>query len=195
MQRELLEAIEYKFRVEVDDIKWLQIDDRPKVDEALLDIDDGRQLRAYWAEVKERHSANHFLNLDAYDLSPLPSSWAVISINVTDDHNTMFISRHQKGHQPLVFCLPLDRQSRRECDEEDVFSFDAGAKELRTIITESDTMAKAAKGITERAARAAWWTYRYDLDRRMKSLVESIEFCWLGAFKVDSSKPGEMVCR
>ena len=33
-------------------------------------------------------------------------------------------------------------------------------------------------------AKIAWWDSRKQLDQRMKDLVENIEFCWLGAFKV-----------
>ena len=36
----------------------------------------------------------------------------------------------------------------------------------------------------DRDAKAAWWAERKQLDLRMKGLVENIEFCWLGAFKV-----------
>jgi separase len=33
-------------------------------------------------------------------------------------------------------------------------------------------------------ARAAWWKQRAELDSRLKTLLENIEFCWFGAFKV-----------
>lgn len=109
----------------------------------------------------------------------------VISINVTTDKTTMFVSRHQADHEPIVFCLPLDRQGKREGEAEDeLFTFDAAVKQLQGIIDESNDGARNAKNVDTREKREQWWAKRYELDKRMQELVGTMEFCWLGAFKV-----------
>jgi separase len=37
-----------------------------------------------------------------------------------------------------------------------------------------------------KSIRSEWWAERSALDERLKILLENIEFCWLGAFKVSS---------
>lgn len=113
----------------------------------------------------------------------MPPDWSVVTINVTDDQSTLFISRHRQGSEPLVFCLPLDRQGRRDGDDE-TFTFLNAKEELEEIISMSNDGAKNAKGVEGKEGRAAWWAERRDLDKRMEELLSNIEFCWLGAFKV-----------
>lgn len=147
---------------------------------------DGGSMRAYWQSLRDKYSSNHLL--DHHDISALPPNWVAISINVTEDRTTMFVSRHQADHDPLVFTLPLDRQGKREGEaEEDLFTFDAAVSQLTEIIRESDETSRNTKGITTNEAKAEWWNKRFDLDRRLKELVTTMEFCWLGAFKVSDS--------
>jgi len=122
---------------------------------------------------------------DQPDLTSMPDDWCAISINVTEDQTTMFISRSQRNRQPVIFTLPLDRQGKRE-EEDECFTLDAALNELRQIILESNTTARSAKDVdrTNKAAKTQWWADRRALDRRLQELLESIEFCWLGAFKV-----------
>ena len=58
--------------------------------------------------------------------------------------------------------------------------------ELREIIRQSDQGTREAANVNkdDRKERAAWWANRSALDKRLKELLENIEFCWLGAFKV-----------
>ena len=206
LQRELIEAIDCKFtNIDHDDLQWppltpisittLAEDRTPEsplarerreisTDEA-SDSDDELPLRTYWRAVKDKHAANGFIAGNISDLDTLPPDWSVVSINVTEDRNTMFVSRHQRGHEPLVFCLPLDRQGRRE-GEEDLFTFDAASEELAEIIRCSDEGARSAKHVEGREGKAAWWAERKQLDKRMEELLGNMEFCWLGAFKVSS---------
>jgi separase len=210
LQRELLEAIDSKFLdVDMDDLQWptlkgdkqaatlKSVSTKPKAEtprptngrttpsDTSDDEEDEEQagLKAYWADVRSKHAANTFVDGYTYDLNALPSEWAVISINVTEDRNTMFVSRHQKGSEPLVFCLPLDRQGRRE-GEDDMFTYEAAMAELMEIIDTSNRMARGAKHVTTTEGRVAWWADRKALDKRMEELLTNVEFCWLGAFKV-----------
>ena len=144
---------------------------------------DPSSLRDYWRSVKAKYSSNGCIFGGHCDVQNLPPEWAVVSITVTEDRNTIFITRHQNGQQPLVFCIPLDRQGRREGEEEQ-FTFSAATAELNDIIKSSDRIAHSARGIESRDDKIIWWRDRTALDKRMKELLANIEFCWLGAFKV-----------
>ena len=197
LHREILEAIEGKFLdIDTKDIDWPTLDGKSLKDnsrapvateqDAEEDITTDPALVDYWNGVRTRHQARSWLTPHgpSYDLSVLPKTWAVVSISVTEDRNTMFITRHQNGHDPLIFCLPLDRQSKREGEEEDVFTFDAGITELKTIIELSEECSRTSKSIQTEEGKIAWWNTKWNLDGRMKELVNNVEFCWLGAFKV-----------
>jgi separase len=200
----MLEAIDGKFmEIGHDDLEWPRLESWPlalpkeesgprspvqhgasaNLADAESDSESERTLRTYWEAVRAKYAANGFVTGLVPDLGSLPSDWAVVSISVTDDRNTMFVSRHQKGHEPIVFCLPLDRQGRREGDD-DLFTFDAAVAELADIIRSSDEGARAAKSVEGPDGKAAWWANRKALDKRMEELLSNLEFCWLGAFKV-----------
>lgn len=178
LHRELLGAIDSKYAdPEADDMDW------PSLDSALAASEPVDALQAYWADVRAKHCDLDLIRSD-YDLSSLPANWAVVSITVTDDRNTMLVTRHQNGHEPIVFCIPLDRQGRREGEDEDeLFSFDAGVAEMRAIIAGNDASIKSIKDRVSMDDRKAWWKERHDLDTRLSELLATIEFCWLGAFK------------
>lgn len=175
LHRQLLAAIDSKYAdPEADDMDW------PVLDAAPAEPTDA--LQAYWADVRSRHADLDLLG--DYDLSTLPTNWAVVSITVTDDRNTMLVTRHQNGHEPIVFCIPLDRQGRREGeDESELFSFDAGVAEMRAILAGNDASIKSIQGRVSMDDRKAWWRERHELDTRLSELLATIEFCWLGAFK------------
>ena len=149
----------------------------------------------YWLSVRDRYASEGFFKVDQSQVDTLPPEWVVVSINVTDDKNTMFISRHQRDHPPLVFSLPLDRQGKRDGEaEEDLFTFEAAREGMRRIIEESNEGARNAKNIQGAEGRSAWWEKRYDLDNQLKELVANLEFCWLGAFKVGPSTSFTVPC-
>lgn len=116
----------------------------------------------------------------------LPEGWSVVTINLTDDQNTLFISRQQGNREPLVFAVALNRQCKKEDDEDEQFTFEAATSELRNIIQSSDDTARNAKNIDTRDGRIEWWNTRKALDKRLESLLREIEYSWLGAFKVCS---------
>jgi separase len=114
----------------------------------------------------------------------LPEGWSVVTINLTDDQNTLFISRQQGNREPLVFAVALNRQCKKEDDEDEQFTFQAATSELRDIIQSSDDTARNAKNIDTRDGRIEWWNTRKALDKRLETLLREIEYSWLGAFKV-----------
>jgi separase len=143
-------------------------------------------LSDYWEYIRSKYRQ---LPLDLADLSrskvdTLPANWTVVHIYLTEDQNTMFVCRQRANQQPLIFSLPL--KGRRETEEDEHLTFQDAVAELREIVRLSDESTKIAinvKGQDQRA-RVAWWADRTALDKRLKELLESIEFCWFGAFKV-----------
>lgn len=147
---------------------------------------DEKSLKQYWEIIRDKYKAHA---LDASTLSRsqadmLPPNWTVVSINVTDDKSTLFVTRQRAHTEPLIFCVPL--KGRRESADDEHLTFDDALNELREIIRLSDAGTREAAHVQkdDQQARAAWWAARNALDRRMQELLENIEFCWLGAFKV-----------
>lgn len=213
LRRELLEAIQGKFpdAQGFDDLQWPLVTSngtplaRPKTRMqgrlALMDSfnSDGNEddnetdesaLKQYWAGVQERYDSRPITltGLSTSRADHLPKNWTVINITITEDQNTMFVTRQRATQQPLVFCLPL--KGRRESQEDEHLTFEDALAELKAIIAESDQGTRAAVHVRkdDPQARAAWWGDRSALDKRMQELLANIEFCWLGAFKVCQTK-------
>lgn len=149
--------------------------------------DDSVALRRYWDGVRARYEAS---TLDAASLATshhansLPAHWAVVSLSVSADRSSLFVARQRAGREPLVFCLPL--KGRREGEDDEQLGFADAVDELGEIIRLSDEATRGAVNVDKdcKRARAKWWAERSALDKRIKELLENIEFCWLGAFKV-----------
>jgi len=163
-------------------------DDNDEQDEDLL-------FAEYWESIRLKYQQ---LPLDLASLArskvdKLPTNWTVVHIYLTEDHNTMFVCRQRANQPPLAFSLPL--KGRRETEEDEHLTFQDAIAELREIVRLSDESTKSAinvKGQDQRA-RAAWWADRTALDKRLKELLESIEFCWFGAFKVCSNSVDSII--
>lgn len=208
LHREVLEVVQHKFPeiATQDDLQWPVMTSNgsvmppPKrksrtrfVSFDSDDEDDGLQessdspLKQYWEAIanKYRTQVCDSTNLATPRIDGLPSTWTVVSINVTEDHNTMFITRQRPGKDPLMFCIPL-KERRENVEEGDEFlGYDDAVHELKEIIRLSDEGTRQAQHVrNDRAARQAWWADRMSLDERLKDLLEQIEFCWFGAFKV-----------
>lgn len=204
LRREMLEVIKNKFPdyASFDDLQWPRITNngsplapsKPSVKRILQFDSDGEDdtdmdevnLKKYWESVQARYLAQ---TLDAESLlrsktDRLPKHWTVAHIYITEDKNTIFVTRQRAGRDPLTFCLPL--KGRNAMEDEGHLTFNDAVAELKEIIRLSDVSAKQAVNVKaeDKDARAAWWADRTELDRRLKELLENIEFCWLGAFKV-----------
>ncbi|KAG8988816.1 hypothetical protein FRB93_003969 [Tulasnella sp. JGI-2019a] len=213
LRRELIECIDYKFRdpATTDDLVWPAVNtngsqpphEMPVARRALFtnesdnedddEPDSENSLQAYWQSVKARYRAE---TMDAAALAApqadhLPEDWTVIHISVSEDKQTLYISRQRARSEPLIFCLPLNRQGKREGvdDEDEGFSYDKAVEEMEDIIRLNDDTAKSAKDLADKEARAGWWADRAKLDARIKALLENIEYCWLGAFKTILGEP------
>jgi separase len=142
-------------------------------------------MNEFWKGVRNRYKSESMdpTALASPLVDELPNNWTVVNISVTDDKTTLLISRQRPRREPLVFCLPLDRQGRRDSEEENL-SFEKTLEEFEDIISSSDRSTKNAYLATDKESRANWWAERSQLDARLKDLLDNIEFCWLGAFKV-----------
>ncbi|KAF8831565.1 hypothetical protein HHX47_DHR1000449 [Lentinula edodes] len=195
LRSEMLEAIVNKFPLipRHEELAWPKLSDSgvPLLNEAKTALNDSDELdeislRDYWESVRKRHQS-YSMNEETFAssmVSELPRHWTVVHISVTEDKNTMFISRQRGGCQaePLVFCIPL--KGRREDAADEHLTFEDALKEMNEIVASSNETTKIAASIRhDPAARSKWWKERGALDTRLRELLENIEFCWLGAFK------------
>lgn len=193
--REMLEAIRSKFSdTSHDDLTWPILSpngsalpppilakfqtnkDEPDFDE---------EYREYWKGVSDKHSAAKFDPelLSRSIVERLPHNWTVVSISVSEDRRTMFVSRERPRRRPLLFSIPLE--GRRE-GEEEAITFQGALNEFEEIIRLSDETTRSAEHVTktDRRQRCNWWAERTKLDTQLRELLENIEFCWFGVFKV-----------
>ena len=170
-----------------------------RFDDTADDEPEGREMLTYWTSVRDRYRARV---VDASissetDINCLPGNWMIVHIAVNEAKDTLFMSRQRPNQTPLAFCVPLARTSRKEDDGINAqLTFDAAVQELKDIIELNAATSKRATSVQsqDREARAAWWEERGALDTRLKELLENIEFCWLGAFKVCRSVQFPTVC-
>lgn len=163
-----------------------------RFDDTSDDESEDREMLTYWTSVRDRHRARI---VDASissesDINQLPDNWMVVHIAVNEAKDTLFMSRQRPNQTPVAFCVPLARTSRKEDGGINAqLTFDAAVQELKDIMELNATTSKRAASVQsqDREARAAWWGERGALDTRLKELLENMEFCWLGAFKVCTS--------
>ncbi|KAI0029237.1 peptidase family C50-domain-containing protein [Vararia minispora EC-137] len=217
LHREMLEVVQNKFPeiATGDDLDWPSLRDDAKITRSMctirrqhapspspftVDDDSGDEaadlpsLMHYWNTVRDKYMAKSLsvTELSKSRVNSLPKHWTVIHISVTDDKNTMFVSRQRASQKPLVFCLPL--KGRRESEEDEHLTFQDALDELTEIVRLNDETTRQAVHVRkqDKDARAAWWADRMALDKRLQELLENIEFCWLGAFKTILSEPAEV---
>ncbi|MCO5589963.1 hypothetical protein L7F22_043932 [Adiantum nelumboides] len=137
-------------------------------------------FKAHWQALKDRR------NIPLREEQKLPSHWTVVSISFARERNCMLLTRRDGGKegQSSLYSIPIDRQSRREGEEEeDSCSVDAILEQLRNIIAESNEATHSAQNLQSLDARKAWWTKRRLLDTKLKELLSVVEKTWLGVFK------------
>lgn len=203
LHREMLEAIPHKFAdVNADDLQWpiMTTDGSPLAADlrqrnpsgtsipCSFDSDDNDAQRSYWSALEKKYTCLVLSPSSLLQATPkLPRNWTVIHITLTPDKSSMLISRlHTPSSQPLLFCVPL--RGRRDTDDNDEsrLMLEDALNELREIVRLSDEGTRRAAHVKsdDLQARAGWWAERAALDQRLQALLENIEFCWLGAFKV-----------
>ncbi|CAI6521539.1 AIS_HP2_G0019800.mRNA.1.CDS.1 [Saccharomyces cerevisiae] len=104
----------------------------------------------------------------------------VITIDFCSVTGNLLLSKLEPQHKRRVHLrLPLIRSNSRDLDEAH-FSFPEARKELISIIKESNetTSVEVTSKIKTREERKSWWTARYELDKRMQTLLNNIENSW-----------------
>ncbi|KAH6918185.1 cysteine peptidase C50 [Coprinopsis sp. MPI-PUGE-AT-0042] len=200
LRREMLEAIQQKIaNLRSDDTEWPRITPEGqmafKTSAINLDSDDEAEgenhaTRSYWESVRHRYESLLEPGTLAHaKTASLPSNWTVVHVTITEDKNTLLISRQECGTtnpEPVLFCVPLKgRRDGGAGEDEEHLTYEDAINEFEEIIRLSDQGTKNAINIRsdDQEARSNWWKQRNLLDQRMKDLLENIEFCWLGAFK------------
>jgi separase len=142
----------------------------------------------YWESLraKYRSQATDLDSMCTSRMGSVPSNWTVIHISIGNDNNSLFISRQRGGdtQPPLAFCIPLGNRRDGEDSEEEHLGFEDALKEMEEIIKLNNEGTKVAGSVKEHDDKVKWWKERRSLDNRLRDLLENIEFCWLGAFKV-----------
>lgn len=199
-----MESVEIKLRTQTlsDDNTWPSIENTetaaplapPKQSQSVSRVlfaprtNPNDKLLKYWFDLRQRYNAVTFdRNLRSHFKDFLPHNWTVINICVSEDGNSLFITRQQPKLEPLLFCVPLARPSRMDNQDSNVqLTFEAALQEMQDIIDSCTQNGKrAAELLSEgKELRAEWWSERRALDTRLSDLLENIEFCWLGGFKV-----------
>ncbi|KAI0075567.1 hypothetical protein K474DRAFT_1599575 [Panus rudis PR-1116 ss-1] len=211
LRREILEAIQHKFPgAWQDDLQWPRLTTNGSVlppappkrrtrfltpdsdvedDEAYTDPE---STESYWKQIAAKYSGQLYdpSVLSNSQIDALPAHWTVASITLSSDQKTIFITRQRPKREPLIFCVPLGGRREADNEEEDKLSYGDAVNELREIVRLSDEGTRNAANVKrdDKDARAQWWAARSDLDKRLKTFLENLEFCWLGAFKTVLSK-------
>ncbi|GAA5821500.1 hypothetical protein JCM3770_000600 [Rhodotorula araucariae] len=180
LRREMLDAVEHKLAAHArqDDLTWPTIEPLPAPNEM-------SDYKAHLHCLRDRYRfETPEPALVEVPLSALmPSSWSALTLHLTPERDSLILCRHRRNADPLVFKLPLDRLARREGEDDEAFTYEVAAAELKDIITSSNAGTQNAKLVDGREARSAWWAERKELDERLGTLLQTIEDAWLGAFK------------
>jgi separase len=208
LRRELLESIEQKLQSkDADDMEWPVIEQSncqksgssrrtPTSANSPFGDPDGPDTaeaaaRTYWTAIRDRHKD---ISLEAVVKSQLvnrlPDNWTIVNIGVSDMEESLCIARRRPNQRSLLFCIPLKRANRNEMDAAaNVLTINSAVNEMNAIVESSRQNGKRAGEVAGkgRESRAEWWSERASLDQRLCDLLENIEFCWLGAFKVPGS--------
>ncbi|KAM9368190.1 LOW QUALITY PROTEIN: separin [Phaethornis superciliosus] len=91
--------------------------------------------------------------------------------------HTLLLARLEKGTTPLTIRIPPTLN-----------------KALLRLLSDFDTIQKEQKEANSCTDKQSWWLRRFELDGRMKSLIETLEMevlgCWRGALIPTSPEPG-----
>ncbi|BGP39728.1 separin protein [Rhodotorula kratochvilovae] len=180
LRREMLDAVEHKLAAHArqDDLTW------PTVELSAPSAKDNDH-RALLHAFRDRYRLEtpEPTLVEAPLSALLPPSWSALTLHLTPERDSLIVCRHRRDVDPLVFKLPLDRLARREGDEDEAFTYEVAAAELKDIIAASNAGTQNAKNVDGKEARTAWWAERKELDERLGTLLQMMEDAWLGAFK------------
>ena len=107
----------------------------------------------------------------------LPASWAVVTIDFCKISGDLLISRLDKRSDcPRVLKIPFDRKEHTKG------TFIGFLEELKSVIADSNNSTKkqVTSKIFTKEDRKAWWTARFNLDARLRALLQKLEKLTIG---------------
>uniref|UniRef100_A0A8B9CUE0 separase n=1 Tax=Anser brachyrhynchus TaxID=132585 RepID=A0A8B9CUE0_9AVES len=101
----------------------------------------------------------------------------LVSIQLSSVEDTLLLTRLERGSAPITVRIPT--------------AFTKAP--LSSVLSDFDTIQKEQKETSSCTNKRDWWLCRSELDRRMKSLIETLEMevlgCWKGALLPTSQEP------
>jgi separase len=142
-----------------------------------------------WPSTQKIANAEPILEAPALDdfqsrfIDIIPDSWTVISLNLSESKDDLYITRYKSNQTPFNLRLPL--KCRSHSLDEEVFGYEEGRAELFEIIEQSNQTARVAATLSpdDSKAKGDWWAEREELDCRLEELLLNIERIWLGGFR------------
>ncbi|WFD26203.1 separase [Malassezia nana] len=117
------------------------------------------------------------------DAASLAPGTGTLVVALSQNQRDLILARESPEYGTSVFTIPIDRQSRREGDEE-AWDVHAVLHTLRELVQASNAGVQSAKDVgTALEARKAWWEERRALDAQLAQLLETVQTTWLGAFQ------------
>lgn len=102
---------------------------------------------------------------------------------LSSNQRDLLLARQSSEYGTYVFTVPIDRQSRRDGDDE-AWGVDAVLQTLRELVQASNAGVQSAKDVGPQLdARKAWWGERRTLDTQLAQLLDTVQATWLGAFQ------------
>jgi len=119
----------------------------------------------------------------APDAASLAPGTGTLVVALAPNQRDLILARESPAYGTSVFTVPIDRQSRREGDDE-AWDVEAVLHTLRELVQASNAGVQGAKDVgAELDARKAWWGERRALDTQLAQLLETVQSTWLGAFQ------------
>lgn len=117
------------------------------------------------------------------DAGSLAPGTGTLVVALSQNQRDLILARESPEYGTSVFTVPIDRQSRRE-GEEEAWDVHAVLNTLRELVQASNAGVQSAKDVgTALEARKAWWEERRALDAQLAQLLETVQTTWLGAFQ------------
>lgn len=123
-------------------------------------------------------------------LELIPSSWTVLTIDIDEETDVLYITRLIGGETtPTFMRLPLTRLTTPPHEKR--MDFQSVMRRLNEIIRQSDESItpKVTSTILTKDDRKNWWKLRFSLDLQMADLLDDIECYWLGSFRAALHQP------
>ncbi|NWZ30408.1 ESPL1 protein, partial [Asarcornis scutulata] len=126
----------------------------------------------------------------------------LVSIQPFSKDDTLLLTRLERGSTPITIHIPTALTKVREGLEEWSSRDEPGAglmapflpqAPLSSVLSDFDTIQKEQKETISCTDNRDWWLWRSKLDRRMKSLIDTLETevlgCWKGVLLPASQEP------